>query len=133
MSDKSASLLAQHMVQVLKTDRQVSYKPKNQDAHFVVTKETRLSIAVPLTIHKKTRSKQFVQQMSTCISLNKYTKMMKLDNQLATALCKKLTSMQGGIYITPFVVKNKPEFFWLKITLISMKQLQMQQLHCMKL
>ena len=92
------------MVQVLKTDRQVSYKPKNQNAHFVVTKET-------LTIHRKTRSKQLVQQMSTCISLNKYTEMMKLENQLVTALCKKLPSMQGGIYITPFVVKNEPEFF----------------------
>ena len=52
VSDKSASLLAQHMVQALKTDRQVSYKPKNENTNFVVTKKTPLSVAVPLTIHK---------------------------------------------------------------------------------
>ena len=53
MSDKSASLLAQHMAQALKTDRQVSQKPKNQNANFVVTKETPLSVALSLTIHKR--------------------------------------------------------------------------------
>ena len=36
--DRSASLLAQHMVQALKTDRQVSYEPKNQSANFGTTK-----------------------------------------------------------------------------------------------
>ena len=53
--DRSASLLARHMVHALKTDRQVSYEPKNQSANFGITKETPLSVAVPLTIHKKTR------------------------------------------------------------------------------
>ena len=109
MSDKSAGLLAQYIVQALKTDRQVSYKPKNENTNFVETKETPLSAAVPLTIHKKTRSKQLVQQMSTCLSLNKYTEMMKLENQMATAVCKKITE-QGGIYTPPFVVKNKSVF-----------------------
>ena len=61
--DRSASLLAQPMVQALKTDRQVSYEPKNQSANFGK------SVAVPLTIHKKTRSKQLVQWLSDCLSL----------------------------------------------------------------
>ena len=77
------------MVQALKTDRQVSYEPKNQRANFGITKETPLSVAVPLTIHKKTR--QFVQRLSACFSFNKYTELMKLENQLATAVCKKIT------------------------------------------
>ena len=40
MSDKTTSLLAQHMFQAFKTDRQVSYKPKNENTNFVVTKAT---------------------------------------------------------------------------------------------
>ena len=89
--DRSASLLAQHMVQALKTDRQVSYEPENQSANFGITKETPLSVAVPLTVHKKTRSKQLVQLLSVCLSFNKYTELMKLENLLATAVCKKIT------------------------------------------
>ena len=53
MSDKSTSLLAQQIVQAPKTDRQVSYEPKNENTNLVVTKETPLSVAVLLTIHKK--------------------------------------------------------------------------------
>ena len=108
--DRSASLLAQHMVQALKTDRQVSYEPKNQSANFGITKEAPLSVAVPLTIHKKTRSKQLVQRLSTCLSFNKYIELMKLENQLATAVCKKITE-QGGVYLPPFSVENKPVYF----------------------
>ena len=51
--ERSASLLAQHMVESLKSDRQVSCEPKNQSANFGITKETPLSVAVPLIIHKK--------------------------------------------------------------------------------
>ena len=108
--DRSASLLAHHMVQALKTDRQVSYEPKNQSANFGIIKETPLSVAVPLTIHKKTSSKQLVQRLSACLSFNKYTKLMKLENQLATAMCKKITE-QGGVNLPPFTVKNKPVYF----------------------
>ena len=35
---------------------------------------------------------------------------MKLGNQLATAVCKKTTE-QGGVYLPPFAVKNKPVYF----------------------
>ena len=35
---------------------------------------------------------------------------MKLENQLATAVCKKITE-QGGVYLPPFEVKNKPVCF----------------------
>ena len=35
---------------------------------------------------------------------------MKLENQLATAVCKKITE-QGGMYLPPFAVKNKPVHF----------------------
>ena len=108
--DRSASLLAQHMVQALKTDRQLSYEAKNQSANFGITKETPLSVAVPLTIHKKTRSKQLVQRLSACLSFNKYTELMKLENQLATSVCKKITE-QGGVYLPPFAVKTKPVYF----------------------
>ena len=98
------------MVQALQTDRQVSYEPKNQSANFGITKETPLSVAVPLTIHKKTRSEQLVQRLSSCLSFNKYTELMKLENQLATAVCKKITE-QGRMYLPPFTVKNKPVYF----------------------
>ena len=35
---------------------------------------------------------------------------MKLENQLATAVCKKITE-QGGVHLPPFTVKNKPVYF----------------------
>ena len=108
--DRCASLLAQHMVQALKTDPKASYEPMNQSANFGITKETSLSVAVPLTIHKKTRSKQLVRWLSACLSLNKYTELMKLENQLATAVCKKITE-QGRVYLPPFAVKSKPVYF----------------------
>ena len=56
---------------------------------------------------------------------------MKLEYQVATAVCEKITE-QGGIYIPPFVVKTS-QFFVPKITLISMRQLQMEQIHCIEL
>ena len=116
------------MVQALKTDRQLSYEPKNQSANFGITKETPLSVAVPLTIHKKTRPKQqLVQRLSACRSFNKYTELMKLENQLATAVCKKITE-QGGVYLPPFTVKISQSVSH-KITLNLMKQLQMEQIH----
>ena len=35
---------------------------------------------------------------------------MKLENQLATAVCKKITE-QGGVYLPLFAVKSKPVYF----------------------
>ena len=94
--DRSASLLAQYMVQAYKTDRQVSYEPKNQSANFGITKETSLSVAV--------------QWLSACLSFNKYIEPMKLENQIATAVCKKIIE-RGRVYLPPFAVKNKPVYF----------------------
>ena len=40
----------------------------------------------------------------------KYVAEMKLENQLATVVCKKITE-QGGVYLPPSAVKNKPVYF----------------------
>ena len=90
-------------------------------------KETPLSVAVPLTIDEKTWFEQFVQRLSACLSFNKYTELMKLENQLATAVCKKITE-QGGVYLPPYTVRNKPVYF-AQDNIDFMKQLQMEQIH----
>ena len=54
--DQSASVIAQHIVQAVKRDRQVSHDSE----HFRVKCETPLSAGLALSIHQATRSKELM-------------------------------------------------------------------------
>ena len=97
---KDASLIAQTIVQSMKTDRQISYIPEGKFGDFKVTKETRISIALPLTIYRKTRSKSLVHHVSTCFNFTKYPRMLNLENRIAAAVCEKISNAEG-VYLPP--------------------------------
>lgn len=61
--NRSASVLAQHFVGAYKSDRQVSYKPKQNDGAFRQHFETPLSVGLGLDVHKNTRSKTLVEKL----------------------------------------------------------------------
>ena len=106
--ERSASLLTQTVIQSFKSDRQVSYISSNDYGDFKSTRETPLSVALPLTIHRKTRSKRLVEDI--CLEFDKYPRIMALETRIAAAVCKRI-SEKDGVYLPPFVVKSKPIYF----------------------
>ena len=65
--DQSASILAQHMIQAFKSDKQVQHKPKQRDSDFRNRCETPLSVGLALDVHKNTRSKELVLTLVSAI------------------------------------------------------------------
>ena len=108
--ERSASLLTQTVIQSFKSDRQVSYISSKDYGGFKSTRETPLPVALPLTIHRKTRSKRLVEDISACLEFDKYPRIMALETRIAAAVCKRI-SEKDGVYLLPFVVKSKPIYF----------------------
>ena len=107
---KNASIITQTLVQSMKTNRQMSYVSKGKFGHFYIKKETPISVALPLTIHRKTRSKSLVHHVSTCFNFTKYPRIFNLENRIAAAVCKKISNT-GGVYLPPFTVQDRPIYF----------------------
>ena len=108
--ERIASLLTQTVIQSFKSDRQVSYISNKDYGDFKSTRETPLSVVLPLTIHRKTRSKRLVEDISACLEFDKYPRIMALETRIAAAVCIRI-SEKDGVYLPPFVVKSKPIYF----------------------
>lgn len=107
---KSASNISQHIVSAFKSDRQIKYVSPIADDKFKLSSETAFSLGVSLLLHQQTRKKSLVDIASRLGIGERYSRVLRLEAQLAHAVTKRLNEC-NGLYIPPFVVKNKSVFF----------------------
>ena len=98
------------MMSAFKTDRQIGYQTKDEGTGFKARQETPLSVALPLAVHITTRSKRLVNLLEHLSLGRSYKEMIKMESQVAAAVCKRLHDTSGYV-LPPFVCKDKPVFF----------------------
>ena len=106
---KSSSNISQHIVSAFKSDRQVNYVSPKVDDKFKPTSETAFSLGVSLLLHQQTRKKSLVDIASRLGIGERYSRVLRLEAQLAHAVIKRLNEC-NGLYIPPFVVKTSQCF-----------------------
>ena len=132
--ERSSSILAQLIIQMSKTDKQVSYTRKKETSQFNTLIETPLSVGIALDFHSYTRSEQLVSKLndlSIALDFHSYTRSEQLVsklNDLSIGLSyKKLLSIgnaiaadgveeiksNNGVYLPPWSVPD--EFTWFAI------------------
>ena len=108
--DRSACILAQHIMSTFKTERQIGYQTKDKGTDVKTRQKTPLSFALPLAVHSITRSIRLVNLLEDLSLGRSYKEMIKMESRLASAICKRLQDTSG--YVLPqFVCKDKPVFF----------------------
>ena len=106
---KSASNIEQDIVSTFKSDRQMKYVSPIAEDKFKPSSETAFSLGVSLLLHKQTRKKSLVDIASRLGIGEGYSRVLRLEAQIAHAVTKRLNEC-NGLYIPPFVVKNKSVF-----------------------
>ena len=104
---KSESLIVQHIITNLKTDRQARYKVKSD---FYVVSKTPLSIGLALAVHKRTRSKNLVNVLSNLQLGANYKQTVNLEKWIAFGVAERMKTT-GWFCLPPFVMKDKSIFF----------------------
>ena len=110
--NKSASVIAQHFVCAYKSDRQVTYETKHEDAAFKDRTETPLNVGLALDIHKSTRSKRLVEKLSQLDLAVPYKKVMEIETAIANAVLQRSKSL-GEVYRPLWLVQDM--FVWFAI------------------
>ena len=98
--NQSASVLAQHFVCAYMSNRQISYKTKHEDVAFKYRTETPLNVGLALNVHKNTRSKSLVENLSQLVFTVPYKKVMEMETAIANTVLEKTKSM-GGVFRPP--------------------------------
>ena len=107
--NQSVSVLVQHFVSAYKSDRQVTYVAKSEDATFKHRIETPLNVGLALDVHKKTRSKSLIERLGQLDLTVPYKKVMEIETAIANSVLEKMASM-GGVYKPPWLMNDK--FVW---------------------
>ena len=112
---QSASIIAQHFVQVCKSDRQISHKPKNDECDFRYQSETPFSAGLALSIHKATRSKSLITKLEEIDLSVSYLKVTEIETAIANAVKKQMDAM-NRLCLPSWLVENKSTWFALDNT-----------------
>ena len=86
---KSASNISQHIVSAFKSDRQVHYVSPKVDDKFKPTSETAFLLGESLLLHQQTRKKSLVDIASRLGIEERYSRVLRLEAQLAHAVIKR--------------------------------------------
>ena len=92
-----------------KTDRQTSYTPTS-DTGYRNNHETPFLIGLPLTIHKKTRSKELLNVVSHLQIGENYEKIINIEKRIACGVAERM-KITGGFALPSIVKKGKSVFF----------------------
>ena len=95
--------ISQSIMYEVKSSRQIKYKPKNTDTKFrdcIAKQENDHVLGVALKVHSSTRSKQLVTFLNSISVSVDYSRVLRLETQLAEAVIKRMT-LTNGIYIPP--------------------------------
>ena len=98
---KSVNIVSQPIMLHFKTDRQMSYQPK-EDVGFRSRTETPLGVGLALTVHKKTRSKELVNTT--------YTNVVNIEKHIACGVVERM-KITGGFCLPPFVKRGNAVYF----------------------
>jgi hypothetical protein len=103
-----ASLLTQQFLQVCRTDRQLAFNRKSD--HSYMTRETPLSVGLPLYIHSVNRSRNDIQLMSNLRLGVSYKRILEIENSLANSV-EKITDATGSFSIPSCILPGQFTFF----------------------
>ena len=105
--DKSIQNIGQILMSTTKTKRQVQYaSQKNSQRKFHNSKEIPFTVGLAIHIHKETRCKTLINDLSDlnlCIS---YEKLMNIETDIATSVATEMKE-NGGIHIPSNIVKGR--------------------------
>ena len=93
-----------------KSDRQVSYVPKHEEAGFRHHNENPLVVGIGLKVHQATRSKTEVNILHKFGYSINYERVLRIETQLAHAVLKR-AAQNNGLYIPETLVKGRFLFF----------------------
>lgn len=102
--DKTVDVACQFLVQNTRTDRQVKYQPKKDNA-FRQNVQTPLSIGLPLAIHSRVRDKSLVQNLSDVYIGSDYQKILDLEKRVEQSVLQRMKDA-GGFCLPDFVKKG---------------------------
>lgn len=106
---QTVDVLCQIILQNVKTDRQVKYKPKS-DTGFVKRAQTPVSIGLPLAVHQKVRNKSLVNFIADLYLGSSYESLLNLQERVACGVVERMKET-GGYVLPRFVKKNRSVFF----------------------
>ena len=108
----SSSILAQHFVQAIKSDKQISYNPKKENSDFKSHIETPLSVGIAMDIHTSTMSNPIVSDLE-CFGVGiSHKKLMSIEDSIANNIIEE-TKNNDGVYLPPWTIQD--QFVWFAI------------------
>eukprot|EP00794_Sanderia_malayensis_P013483 gene13483-14880_t len=120
--DRSACIVAQHLMSAFKTDRQIGYQTKDEGSGFKTHRETPLSVALPLAVHSITRSKRLVNLLEDLSLGRSYKEIIKMESQVATAVCKDCMIHLDMYCLHSFAKTNRFSLQLIILTVLFMTQ-----------
>ena len=104
--ERSSSILAQLIIQMSKTDKQVSYTTKKETSQFNTLIGTPLSVGIALDFHSYTRSEQLVSKLNDLSIGLSYKKLLSIENAIAADVVEE-TKPNNGVYLPPWSVPDE--------------------------
>ena len=104
--------MAQHFVQAIKSDKQISYNPKKENSDFKSHIETPLSVGIAMDIHTSTRSKSIVSDLESFGVGISHKKLMSIEDSIANNIIEE-TKNNDGVYLPPWTIQD--QFVWFVI------------------
>lgn len=105
-----ALVIAQNIMYSFKSNRQVTYQPKGKEQVFRHQNENPQVTGLALVMHQRTRSKAEVELLHRLGHCIEYSRVLRIETQLANAILNKMKE-NGGIYIPATVVPRRFIFF----------------------
>ena len=107
--EKMVDVLIQIMLSNVKTDRQRRYTPKT-DRGFRKTVQTPLSLGLSMYIHRKARSKIFIDDVADMSIGAPYNVTINTEKLIESAITGRM-KISGGYCLPSFIKKNQRPFF----------------------
>ena len=107
--DQTIDIMMQMMLSNVRTDRQMKWKPK-ADTGFRKNSQTPLSVGLPLTIHKKVRSKGLINVLADMKIGVSYNSIINIEKRIEAAVIDQM-KISGGYCLPSFIKKDRCPFF----------------------
>jgi len=128
--DQSALTLSQNLMYAFKTKRQVQHQPKQTTVTFRTQRhwENPQVVGLALSTHHETRNKKLLDLLHSqnfCVS---YGWTLLLETAIANAVVENALKFDG-VYVPPFLKKERLYSLWLTIRTLPSKQLMAKATH----
>ena len=103
--EKCSRNLAQHVVSLFRTKRQLTYEPKANHT-FQKNKVTFLNVGMTLTSHQANRARSEVDTLNDMQLAKSYDEVQRTTTRMALAIMDDIKDNAQSVHIPPFVKKR---------------------------